>query len=143
MNILTMAGKAGFDVIALSMLLHIWDWDDQVHVLKQVVGLASARSVVVGCQIGNIPAKERVNPYLGGKGQFWHDAESFTALWEKVSELTETAWSCEVGYRTWEECRYSRTDAANLGESAKMMVWVAHRQETGSQNLKIVSTSST
>ena len=132
-DLVNMAGEAGFDVIALSMLLHIWDWDDQIHALKQVVNLSSAKGIAVGCQIGNVPAKVRVNPFCGGKGQFWHDVESFTTLWGKVSEMTGTEWVCETNYRTWEECKYSETDAANLGESAKMMTWVARRQDTRSK----------
>ena len=134
MDLLSMAGEVGFDVIALSMLLHMWDWDDQIHVLKYVVKLAGVKGMAVGCQIGNVPAKERVNPYCGGKGQFWHDAESFTALWSRVSEITGTNWLCEVAYRSWEECEFSQGDAGKLGESAKMMTWVAKRQDTSSQN---------
>ena len=122
-------GLGGFDVVAISLVLHQLDWDEQVVALKQVVGLTGVRGMVVGFQVGNVPAKLQPNTNYGGKSQLWHDFEGFQGLWGQIGVETGTKWECEVVWKTWEQCEYAQTDIAYLGENARMMGWVARRKE--------------
>ena len=49
--------KGTFDVIALSLVLHQWTFDEQVAALKNVVDLSAPNMTVAGLQVGNYRPK--------------------------------------------------------------------------------------
>jgi hypothetical protein len=85
------------DVVYASSFFHLFDWDGQVKAAKRVVQLLkpSAGSLILGRQGG----KTEPGDFAHLKKEltsYWHNADSWAKLWEKVGEETGTKWQVEA-----------------------------------------------
>jgi SAM-dependent methyltransferase len=86
------------DIIYAGSFLHLFDYELQVKVCKRIIETLRARkgSVVLGRQVGNVVAGERVHRTNEAQSMFRHNEESFRKMWEEVGEATGTKWRVEV-----------------------------------------------
>ena len=83
-------------------------------------------SMVVGCQMGNVNAKDVALPSTPIP-QWRHNPESFRQLWKKVGEETGTEWRCEARMRRWEDMAWDPKDWTWLEDGAQVIEFVATR----------------
>lgn len=108
------------DIIYAGSFLHLFDYKGQFAACKAIVSLLREQkdSLLVGRQVGNLNAGERVHRTNQGQSMFRHNAKSFKKMWEKVGEETGTQWRVEVNEhltepgvgegRNWEEADLQR-----------------------------------
>lgn len=120
--------KGNMDVIGLSAVLHMWDWNGQVAAAKQLVVLSKPGTIVVGYQAGNANAMERQQPVSGTVyNQFRHNPGSFAKLWDVVGEATGTAWKTETSFTSWEKIGLRPSDMGFLESGAVCLDFVVTR----------------
>ncbi len=88
----------GFNVVHVGSLLHLFDWNDQLLIAKNLISLTRKREkpVVFGWQYA---ARKSGLVSLGPKkeGQIYgHNEESLGRFWKEVGEVTGTEWSLQV-----------------------------------------------
>ncbi|KAI4191846.1 MAG: hypothetical protein LQ346_004574 [Caloplaca aetnensis] len=90
------------DIIHAASFLHIFGWEDQVSICRQMIRLLRPQkgSLVIGRQVGNLAAGEMgenaANKFLD-KGHVWrHNDGSFRRMWAEVGEVTGTRWDVRV-----------------------------------------------
>ncbi|KAF8856460.1 hypothetical protein BDZ45DRAFT_715343 [Acephala macrosclerotiorum] len=86
------------DIIYAGSFLHLFDYKGQFNACKAIVKLLSEKkdSLLVGRQVGNLTAGERVHRTNKGQSMFRHNAGSFKKMWEDVGKETGTKWSVDV-----------------------------------------------
>jgi len=81
------------DVLFLSSFLHLWNWKDQVKVLRRLLSLCEDKkgTLFLGRQLGTTVSGEFP---LQGPNQltFRHNVKSFDLLWKQVRQETGTHW---------------------------------------------------
>jgi len=85
------------DIVYASAFFHLFDWEEQFQIAKQVVNLIRPRpgSLVIGRQVGNINPSSV--PRMSGNGsRYRHDGASWTKMWEQASQETGTSWKIEA-----------------------------------------------
>lgn len=105
--------------------LHLWDWEGQIQVAKQMTKLVSPERgpLITGVSFGSLSPGEWDNNPHGGKPMFVHDNSSFQQLWKHVEEETVTKW--EV-YTTLEEAE--GFDKVRQGDSGgRLQRWMVKR----------------
>jgi len=88
------------DIIHTSAFLHLFSWEEQFQIAKQVVNLIRPRpgSLILGGQLGNINPCSR--PRQTGNGsRYRHDDASWIKMWEQVGQETGTNWKIETKLR--------------------------------------------
>ena len=88
----------GFNIVHVGSLLHVFDWNDQLLIAKNLISLTQKREkpVVFGWQYA---ARKSGLVSLGPKkeGQIYgHNEESLGRFWKEVGEMTGTEWSLQV-----------------------------------------------
>ena len=80
-----------WDVVNVTMFLHMYDWPTQVRACKRILKLLVKRkgSMVVGAQTGSVHAGDfHLKPPLVAEGEertlFRHNLETFRQMWESV-----------------------------------------------------------
>ncbi|EHA25779.1 hypothetical protein ASPNIDRAFT_190111, partial [Aspergillus niger ATCC 1015] len=84
------------DMINAASFFHLFDWDTQVKLAKQVMKLMKPKpgSIVVGRHVGDYNAGELEAKELGSN--IWrHDLDSWRRLWEQVGRETGTEWKVD------------------------------------------------
>lgn len=86
------------DIIYAGSFLHLFDYKGQFEACKAIVNLLSDKgdSLLVGRQVGNLTAGERVHRTNKSGSMFRHNAESFNKMWEEVGKETGTKWRVDV-----------------------------------------------
>ena len=86
------------DIIYAGSFLHLFDYAKQVEVCKQIVKLLKDKkgSMLMGRQVGNLEAGEKVHETSKRGTMFRHNEESFRKMWDEVGELTGTKWRVET-----------------------------------------------
>ncbi len=110
----------------MNYVLHLFNWENQVKALKEVVDLSKGKgSMFVGCQIGHVKG--------GNHGvRIWlHDAESWGKLWDEVGRETGTKWDAsEVTLKEWEEVGQGGKGGMGwMGSDSRALVFVVRRIE--------------
>ncbi|KAK3896807.1 hypothetical protein C8A05DRAFT_48312 [Staphylotrichum tortipilum] len=84
------------DIIQLGLVLHLWDWDEQIEACKRVVELlrSESESVIVGQTVGNLAGMKA--PIVPGKIGFHHNVETFMKMWREVGRATGTKWDVQA-----------------------------------------------
>lgn len=92
--------KGELDMVYISLFLHVFDWDKQVEVAKQVLDLMTAKpgSLIV-CRIMACRDQSAINATLGRMPYYYHDLSSWNRLWEKVQHDT----SLQLDVQSWEQ----------------------------------------
>lgn len=85
-----------FGIVNLSMMLHIWDLENQIKACERVVELLRDEKgvLVVGQSVGDLAGKE-----VGSRGVmriFKHNVETFEKMWEEVGKRTGTKWKVDA-----------------------------------------------
>ena len=80
------------DVILVYQLLHLFSWERQISILKQIVRMSKAGTVVVGSQMGRLNATEKEGRW--GR-MFYHTPETFKEMWKEAETGTGTKWDVE------------------------------------------------
>lgn len=85
------------NVINAASFFHLFDWDSQIKAARRVVQLLKPEpnSLVVGRQ-GGKPEAGSFAHLMKGASAFWHNVESWQAMWKQVGEETGTAWRAEA-----------------------------------------------
>jgi len=108
-----------WDVIAISMFLHIWDLKTQGEACKRILKLLKRRegSLVIGSQTGNEqPHELQLKPPFIAEGEqrsvYRHNLESFRSMWMSVGN--------EVGVRLDVQVDYAKQEGTDelVGEGA-------------------------
>lgn len=89
-----LAGKV--DMVYTGSFFHLFDWDEQVKVAKQIVKLMRPQpgSLVLGRQIGN--RKPGSYPRRASDGfRFRHDESTMAKMWEEVGQATGVKFKVE------------------------------------------------
>lgn len=106
----------GFDVVHIGAVLHVFDWNDQLLIAKNLVSLTRKRenSVIFGWHFA---ARNSGLVSLGPKKEaqiYGHNEESMKQFWKEVGEVTGTEWSLQV------RCEWSKPDeVAGLANDGK------------------------
>ena len=81
-----------FDTVHIGHVLHLFNREQQVRFLQRVIRLCrnQAGVLIVGHCIGNVNA----GPATGamGSGSMRHNVESWAAIWDELSKLTNSRW---------------------------------------------------
>ncbi|GLA28393.1 hypothetical protein ACMYSQ_003595 [Aspergillus niger] len=112
------------DMINAASFFHLFDWDTQVKLAKQVMKLMKPKpgSIVVGRHVGDYNAGELEAKELGSN--IWrHDLDSWRRLWEQVGRETGTEWKVDVTGGEWKGI----TKVAHNGETTFKMQFVVRR----------------
>lgn len=112
------------DMINAASFFHLFDWDTQVKLAKQVMKLMKPKpgSIVVGRHVGDYNAGELEAKELGSN--IWrHDLDSWRRLWEQVGRETGTDWKVDVTGEEWKGI----TKVAHNGETTFKMQFVVRR----------------
>lgn len=85
--------KGSVDIIHAAAFLHLFDWDQQLAVLRAVVKLLKPvkGSLMLGRQVGNVEGKETMGG-MTNRRLFRHNEESWRKLWSQISQETGTNW---------------------------------------------------
>ena len=81
-----------FGIVHLGMILHTWDWPDQLKACQRAVELLRPEPgvLIVGQCVGHIDGVQ--SPGRAGKFIFKHNEETFQDLWRELESLTNTKW---------------------------------------------------
>ena len=129
------------NIVSIVSVLHQWGLEDQVQALKEIVKLFRSKddaesiipqgnghgqavpssSLVVGFQIGSLSAR------ITERNTYRHDPVSFTKLWERLGQETDTRWECDAKLREFEDVGVDGAESAFLGEDARMLQFVVRR----------------
>jgi len=85
-------------IIYAASFLHLFDYEQQVHVCERFVKLLKpeAGSVILGRQVGHVDAGLRSHRTNPGEKMFRHNVESFDKMWKEISMKTGTEWKVEA-----------------------------------------------
>jgi hypothetical protein len=80
------------DIIHISMVLHIWDWEGQIQVCQRLIKLLKPEKgvLIVGRLVGRLEPCVWLGPH--GRSMYKHNPDSFEKLWKELGELTGTQW---------------------------------------------------
>jgi len=94
--LISLYGK--INIVYTGAFLHLFGYAQQVRVCKEIVKLLreTKGSMLLGRQVGDLHAGEKVHRTNKSQTMFRHNAESFTKMWEEVGELTGTKWRVET-----------------------------------------------
>jgi hypothetical protein len=86
------------DIIYAGSFLHLFGYVDQVAICKRIVKLLKTKkdSLLLGRQVGNLEAGEKVHRTNKSQTMFRHNSESFQKMWDEVGEATGTKWKVET-----------------------------------------------
>jgi hypothetical protein len=115
------------DILSISAVLHQWSREGQVAAAAKLVPLTRPGSLVLGYQIGNVTAKDVVNPVLKLR-QWRHDPVSFAEMWERVGAETGTVWETEARLRSWEDMGWDPADHAWMEPGDRVIDFVVTRK---------------
>lgn len=85
------------NIVYASSFFHVFDYEGQVQAAKRVVKLLKPESgsLVLGRSGGKAEAGDFTHVKKDLKS-YWHNAESWTKLWERVGEETGTKWKVDA-----------------------------------------------
>ena len=85
------------DIVHTSSFFHLFDLEEQIKVAKRVIRLLKPvpNALLVGRQAG-LPDAGSFSHVLNRTGPFWHNAESWKDMWERVGKETGTQWHVEA-----------------------------------------------
>ncbi|KAM0125467.1 hypothetical protein ACHAO1_010604 [Botrytis cinerea] len=117
------------DVIAITQVIHQWDWGGQIEAAKQLIRFTKGPgSMIVGNQIGNPKAQEVTLKSL--VVPMWrHNPESFAKLWDQVGQETGTKWETQAWMRSFEEMAFGAKDGAWMEEGVAIIEFAVKRIE--------------
>lgn len=118
--------QGDIDIINAQLFFHLFDMDEQVRIIRSVLGLLrpTTNTLLVGSQVGSATAKLQRVPSLGNV--FVHSPESWAMLWEKMGAETGTKW--QVRTDRGEPKRLDLIHAVH-GEEAYLMTFEVRRIE--------------
>jgi hypothetical protein len=118
------------DIVAISQVLHQWDWNGQIKAAKILFSFTKPGSLVVGNQIGNSDAHEVSFKHLGAPNPIWrHNPESLEKFWNQIGSETGTKWKTQAWLRTFEEMSWDPKDAAWMEEGVAVIEFAVERVE--------------
>lgn len=85
--------KGRFDIILVCQFLHLFSLQQQLEAIKKIIGFSKAGTVLIGYQIGRVEAIEESRPW---GIMFYHNVQSFQAMWRQAERDTETSWDVDV-----------------------------------------------
>ncbi|EMD89889.1 hypothetical protein COCC4DRAFT_29774 [Bipolaris maydis ATCC 48331] len=113
--------RGHFDIVHTGKFFHLWGYETQLVVSKAVFELLRPQpgSMIVGMQIGNLEAEERLSPT---GTMFQHNPESFREMWEKIGK--------EFGVKLTVEARMTKLPEKHFRLSDHMRaLWFTIRRE--------------
>jgi hypothetical protein len=86
------------DIVYAGSFLHLFGYAEQVYICKEIVKLLREKkgSMLLGRQVGDLNAGEKVHRTNKSQTMFRHNGESFRKMWEEVGELTGTKWKVQT-----------------------------------------------
>lgn len=83
---------------------HLFTWDQQILIAKRIVTLLRPQpgSLLVGRQVGKVKHSEGPEPE-GSLIGYYHNEESWRAMWGVVGRETGTRWRVHVVGEKWGE----------------------------------------
>lgn len=119
-----LSGK--MQVIFASSLLHMWDYEEQLLVVKRLVDICLDQPgvMITGRQLGS---------HLGGRypmtgmsrdenaKNYRHNEQTIRGLWHEIGEVTGTQWTVETATYHGEEIEQSKN--APFAEPNMCMIW--------------------
>ena len=95
--------RGTWDIVSITMFLHIWDWDNQVTACKQILKLLKPQkgSMIIGSQAGlTEPKRLQLQPPHVNPGEerylYRHSPDSFRKMWHQVQEDETLSLKVEV-----------------------------------------------
>jgi len=120
--------NGAIDIISITHVLHQWNWNDQVRVVRRLCELSRTGSVVVGYQVGSTSAYQKPPQlYNQDSPPFLHDPQSFQRMWSQAGEETNTSWRSTAQLKTFEEIEWDPNDTTYLGADARIIEFVVTR----------------
>ena len=79
--------RQSVNIVLAYQILHLFGWEEQLRIVKKVLGMSKGRMVVVGSQMGRLNAVEKEGKW----GQmFYHTPETFKEMWVQAAASTGT-----------------------------------------------------
>lgn len=84
------------DIVQLSLILHLWDWDKQIEACKRIIELLRPEkgSMIVGQSVGHLDGVEATG--RPGTLVFKHNAKTFLEMWRQIERDTGTKWDVQA-----------------------------------------------
>ncbi|KAI1408090.1 hypothetical protein F5Y13DRAFT_173342 [Hypoxylon sp. FL1857] len=99
-----------FDVLHLTSLLHIWNWEGQVKAAQRIASFTKPGSILVGSSLGSGVGGEF--PNLEGTGtNFRQSEETFKKFWDEVGEKTGTRWTVKATFKAMDSTKMNMNQA--------------------------------
>ncbi|OTB08315.1 hypothetical protein M426DRAFT_52070 [Hypoxylon sp. CI-4A] len=93
-----------FDVLHLTSVLHIWNWEGQIKAAQRIASFTKPGSVLIGSGLGSGVGGEFRN--LEGTGtNFRQSEESFRKFWTEIGDKTGTRWDVKTGFKAIDATR--------------------------------------
>ncbi|KAI1100872.1 hypothetical protein F4804DRAFT_317773 [Jackrogersella minutella] len=93
-----------FDVLHLTSLLHIWNWEGQLKAAQRIASFTKPGSTLIGSSLGSGVGGEF--PNLEGTGtNFRQSEETFQKFWLEVGEKTNTKWDVKTIFKAMDSTR--------------------------------------
>lgn len=92
--------KGEFNIIYISLFIHVFDWKQQITVAKHMLQLLAERpgSVIVG-RVMATRNQEAMAATKARMPYYFHDMASWERLWDQVRNET----SIELSVKAWEQ----------------------------------------
>jgi SAM-dependent methyltransferase len=118
-----------FDVILLSQLLHLFNWEQNVRILKQLVSISKPGCQLLGYQASGTDAHERKTQW---GNMFSHNVDSFTKLWEQVGRETGSLWTVKVRQLPYPEFEVAQGFINAVGPAGRALLFIVTREQQSS-----------
>ena len=96
--------RGTWDIVSTIMVLHIWDWDDQVAACKRILKLLKPQkgNLIIGSQTGLTEAKKQpLKPPYAKPGEdryvYRHNLDTFREMWDQIQKDEGISLKVEVG----------------------------------------------
>ncbi|TVY67440.1 Methyltransferase trt5 [Lachnellula suecica] len=118
------------DIIYAGSFLHLFGWQQQVAICKRIVKLLKPKkgSLLLGRQVGNLVAGEKVHRTNESEKMFRHNAESFKKMWDEVGEATGTKWTVQAELLVLQDQAYVKERGGDHGPDMRRIRFSVFRE---------------
>ncbi|KIX03758.1 uncharacterized protein Z518_07311 [Rhinocladiella mackenziei CBS 650.93] len=119
--------KGRMDLIQVSQVLHIYDYDDMFEAAKRLIALVKPQSgsMIAGNQVGSLNAGsyELKSEFAPTGFHYRHNIKSMEDFWNKLGQATDSEWKVECGPIQSNAVEEARSTRFARGDTGMTMIW--------------------